>query len=397
MLFFELGGERLTNRETDKKFGKYAVKEILSIVDKQCQDMGVTSVKRVYVMKSSVSNAMTTDVILFKPFRFSILILYSNVFDILNQEELSAIIGHEVAHVKNYDSWYLGMVGNPSLMMLFVIIIWFESVTSAGIYFSSLYLLIIAILIVFYIIIRPLVKRMVRYCEYYADFTSAKINGTIPTINALIKIGQRHDMLIAFQHEFQRRFRLDWKFKSSNEFYKRLRDELKYVIDTDDAILIARKLVLEFGGKEIDNKKTMDKGFLIFKPKIINWLDYDNHIRDYSLDCIELEQLIRDLKDSPQARLFEHASTNNLFAIFQSHPRIKERLIFLWDARKDVYKTKYEDILLISTAVDLNEYVERKFICPVCQTKFKAKTGSKTVVEIHCPGCRIPGELKIRI
>jgi Zn-dependent protease with chaperone function len=396
LLFFKWTGKRISAKKPDEKFGKYTAGEILRIIDDQCKKMDVTSVKRVYVMESSSSNAMTTDVFLFRPIRFSVLVIFSNVFEIMKKDELKALIGHEVAHVRNYDSWYLGLVGNPTLMMLFVLIILLQSIPYWS-YHPKVILTIFITLIIFYALLRPMVKRLMRYCEYFADYTSAKVNGLIPTTNALIKLGQRIDTLIAFQGEFQRRFRLDNKLSSNAKFYKKLNEKLKDVVDPDRAIKIARELVKEFGGEERRGVKPKVSGFEFFSPKIIDWRDYDNHIRDYRLDYVELDQFVSDLKDSPQARLFKHASYGRFISLFQTHPRIRDRIIFLWEAEKDNYKLITHNVPVFNALKDIEEIIDKRFICPICQTKFKLKKSADASSEIKCPGCGIPGEIQPRI
>ncbi|WP_455392099.1 M48 family metallopeptidase [[Eubacterium] cellulosolvens] len=394
--FFALTGKRVSKEKPEEKFGKYTAAEILEIVSEQCKKMGVTSVKRVYVMESSVSNALTTDIFLFKPFRYSVLVLFSNVFEIMNREELSAIIGHEVAHVRNYDSWFLGLVGNPTLMMLFVLIILLESVPVWSFY-PEVILTIFTVLIIFYILLRPVVKRMLRYCEYFADYTSAKVNGLIPMTNSLVKLGQRAETLVAFQQEFQRRFRLDGKVPDKSKFFERLREDLKSVIDPDEAIKVARRLVKEFGGDERTYVKPAPKGSVFFKPIVIDWREYDKHIRNYSLDYVELDQFVAALKDSPQARLFEHASPNRFVALFQTHPRFRDRIVFLWDTQKDKHELITYDVPVFSAMKDIEEYIDKKFICPICQTQFNLKKDPKASAEVKCPWCGIPGEIQARI
>ncbi len=395
LLAFNFGGSRISRKEPDKKFGKYTAGEILDIVDEQCKKQKVKSVKRVYIMTSSSSNAMTMDVILFEPIRYSVIILFSNMMEIMNKDELSAVIGHEVAHVSNYDSWYLTLVANPAAVMIFALLIWFESIPF-GVRVPQYIIGALLVVFIFYIVIRPVINRANRYFEYFADFSSAKVNGLIPMVNALIKLGQRHDTLIAFQHEFQRRFRVDEIKKDRTKFYQKLNEELKGIIDPDRAVEMARKLVKEYGGSEKELKKEFGD-FEFFKPKIIDWREYDTHIRDYSLDFIELNQLISDLKESPQARLFKYASTNRFVALFQTHPRFRERILFLWESLKTEFGPEIKEILLTPGLDGGKASRTKRFMCPICQTLFKVKESSEGEIKVKCPGCRIIGELPIRL
>ena len=394
LVIFSYAGYQVSMEEPEKKFGKYKAGEILELVDNQCKKMNVTSVKRVYVIESQNSNAMTMDLILFEPYRYSVVVIFSSVLTTMNTEEVEAVIGHEVAHVKNKDSWYLGLVGSPTFIMAWVMLILIINLPLGAEYTPNIIITILITLLAFYICIRPVVKRMIRYGEYYADFTSAKVNGLIPMSNALIKLGQRNDMLVAFQGEFQRRFRLDSKLRTSTDFYKRLKEELKDVLDPDEAVEVARKLVKEFGGEEIDENKIEEKGSKLLKPELIDWRDYDNIVKNYNLEYEELDNLIKDLKDSPQSRLFKHASTTRTKMIFMTHPRIRDRLIFLWDSRKDEYKKQTYDMPIFISLKEFEKLKDRTFICPICMSRIKVKRAGKGSKKYECPHCGIPGELR---
>jgi Zn-dependent protease with chaperone function len=383
--------KKVTRQDPDKRFGKYTAADILDIVDDQCRKMNVTSVKAVYVTESKLANLMTTDVILFKPFRYSVIIIFSNSLDILNRSELTAVIGHEVAHVKNYDSWHLGLVGSPTQIMAWAVFLLILSIPfgSTNTYFI---LYILLILLLFYFILRIAVNRMVQYCEYLADYTSAKVNGIIPVVNGLIKLGQRWDTIVAFQHEFQRRFRLDKEIKYSTDFNKKLAKELENVVDPDEAIKVAKRMVEEYGGEEIP-KPPQAQEFEFYKPKIIDWRKYDNHIRDYSLDCIELDQLVHDLKNTPHAQLFKYASSSNLVNLFKNHPEFRSRIIFLWDTQKEHYEEIIHDVPILEAVQDIEGLVDKNLICPVCQSKFRFKIDKKGTDEVCCPGCNLPAKI----
>jgi Zn-dependent protease with chaperone function len=387
-----INGKRLTRQDPGKQFGKYTASEILDIVDEQCRKMKVTSVKAVYVTENRLANMMTTDVILFKPFRYSVIIIFSNSMDILNHDELTAVIGHEVAHVKNYDSWHLGLVGSPTQIMTWAVFLLILSIPfgTTNTYFI---LYILLILFIFYFVLRLAVNRMVQYCEYFADYTSAKVNGLIPVVNGLIKMGQRWDTLVAFQQEFQRRFRLDRDQRYSSEFFKKLYKELEDVVDPDEAIKVAKRVVEEHGGEEIPTPQG-SQNIEFFKPKIIDWRKYDNHIRDYSLDCIELDQLVKDLRDSPHAQLFKYASSSKFVNLFKSHPEFRSRIIFLWDTQRDcVQEPGIPDVQLLASLKNIEDLIAQNLICPVCQSKFRFRKHKDGLDEPTCPGCGIPGKI----
>jgi Zn-dependent protease with chaperone function len=58
------------------------------------------SVSRIYLMKSPLPNAFTFSL----PLMGSIIAVHSNILDVLQPDEVKAIIAHEVGHIKNRDS-----------------------------------------------------------------------------------------------------------------------------------------------------------------------------------------------------------------------------------------------------------------------------------------------------
>ena len=215
----------------------------------------------------------------------------------------------------------------------------------------------------------------------------------IPMVNGLIKMGQRWDTIVAFQQEFQRRFRLDREHKYSSEFYKKLYKELDDVVDPDEAIKVAKRVVEEHGGEEIQSPPEQ-KNFEFFKPNIIDWRKYDNHIRDYSLDCIELDQLVKDLRETPHAQLFKYASSSRFVNLFKTHPEFRSRIIFLWDTQRDCIQLPgLQNVKISSTLENVENIVDQNLICPVCQSRFRFRQHKHGEKEPRCPGCELPAKM----
>ncbi len=196
-------GRRVDPSKPEEVFGKYRSAEILEMVRELEKKMDVGYVRHVFVYEGNMSNAMTTDIILLKPYRSSMIVLTSSLVETLNRDELMAALGHEMAHLKRNDVFYNNAVIGPSLMLIWIILILIQNLPehlNAEPVIASL-----LVLLPLSVITRPIAKSMARYSEYAADFLSAEANGLLPMANALIKIGQRDDTILGLYSTFQKR------------------------------------------------------------------------------------------------------------------------------------------------------------------------------------------------
>ncbi|HDD59935.1 MAG: hypothetical protein DRN35_06230 [Thermoplasmata archaeon] len=378
-------GRRVDPSKPEEVFGKYRSAEILEMVRELEKKMDVGYVRHVFVYEGNMSNAMTTDIILLKPYRSSMIVLTSSLVETLNRDELMAALGHEMAHLKRNDVFYNNAVIGPSLMLIWIILILIQNLPehlNAEPVIASL-----LVLLPLSVITRPIAKSMARYSEYAADFLSAEANGLLPMANALIKIGQRDDTILGIYYTLQKRYRLDAGVLSGGEFRKELEESLKGVIDPDKAEEITRELVRNYGGSERKRRGELP----LLKPKILDWREFDSHIKDYSLDYVELGQLVEALKRGPHLRLFRHVSSSYTFSVFGSHPRFKERIIFLWDAfSKNEEERIYTVMVSRSAAPSPSSDV---YVCPFCQVKFRLVPTADGPDEVVCPNCGLKGEV----
>ena len=63
-------------------------------------EMSKVSISKIFIIKSPIPNAFTFSL----PFLGSIVVIHTNLLDLLNPEEVQAIIAHEIGHIKRCDS-----------------------------------------------------------------------------------------------------------------------------------------------------------------------------------------------------------------------------------------------------------------------------------------------------
>jgi Zn-dependent protease with chaperone function len=286
-----------------KMLGKFSREEIEQLIQETADNMKMKVPKAVFLYPSKLANAF---VILRGR---KLLALYSNILHILNKEELTAVIGHELAHLK------YGCYPFPVLLALLLF-------TKFDLFFKVL-----------------------QANEYMADYYSAKYNGLLPMVNSLLKVYSRTQFVVDILDHL--------------EFFKQaygIPDEADpYLIS-----LVEERLLHIFRGEkplayyasEVVQKCIRKRGIgqfmrMRFDQTIkevqrrhkwkeqyekINWETFDNHIKDLWIDEVELQEMYCQLKRNEAYRLFIPSSEEK--DKNRTHPLLRERIIFLIEALK---------------------------------------------------------------
>ena len=178
---------------------RYSREKIVTWIQDLAKKSNV-KVDRIYLMNSPLPNAFTFSL----PFLGSIVVVHSNTLDVLNEEEVKAIITHELGHIVNRDSVVQIFTRMPSffidLIYLYIYIILAVGVANAAFLDANLTLagVRLAVLAGFFLVSRVLsavsrlfMQQASRYSELMSDYHAASVLGQEATINALIRLGQR--------------------------------------------------------------------------------------------------------------------------------------------------------------------------------------------------------------
>ncbi|MEM4884155.1 MAG: M56 family metallopeptidase [Saccharolobus sp.] len=152
---------------------KRASQDLTSLVETISKEFNIKN-PRVYVINDNFLNAFAFGNIIFRGIAITIPLI-----DALTQEELFAVLYHEIAHIKNYD---------PEIMISSMILI--SSVyATLTLYLPNVFLPLL--LILYFIIMFPLIFFIHRRIEKRADITAVKRNPHITfwLESALVKIG----------------------------------------------------------------------------------------------------------------------------------------------------------------------------------------------------------------
>lgn len=309
--------ESLTRKR--KTLGKFKYKQVHEWIIELCKRMNVKYPKTVSIYDTKQANAFAEKQKYWIFFTKNNIHLYSNLFHILSEDELKAIIAHELGHFKNYRK-------NISILWIIPPLIFF-------------------------------LFKYIRLQEYLADYYAAKFVGTVPTANALIKIYHRGHMI---NEVLNRIYFLQQRFNFSNiailEMNKNLekllphnlKDEkelIPYVEKIIDSYFSIRSEKFEGIGKEFGDKYKKAKRKEIKKIRdvydIVDWKAFDNRIKDNFLDEEELSDLYKYLKGNLNARFFiSYIFQNKKMERFSSHPSLRDRIIFITETNELINKVK---------------------------------------------------------
>jgi hypothetical protein len=297
----------------DKKIGRHTLQQVRIWIDEICTELKVAKPSELLVYESKQANAFASQDRWMGLLLRNRIGLLTNVFHLLDSQELKAVIAHEIGHHKHYPS--AGLV--PQLLI-------------------------------------PILTDKLNYrccLEHLSDWYAAKTSGIIPTANALIKLYHRGHLMceiskgLAYVQE-------DFKIGLAGiAEFREIADEVipdrlkpdenldKYMARIIERYFEKRSSSLKGVGKSHVEKYRRDKSIkterrvLRSRHKIIDWRIFDNRIKDNTLDEQELESLYLRLKQNPDIRLFfSYIPKYKELEKWLSHPPLRERLIFIMEA-----------------------------------------------------------------
>ena len=283
--------------------GEYSREEIEQLIQETADKMETKVPKAVFLYPSKLANAF---VILRGR---KLLALYSNILHILNKEELTAVLGHELAHLK------YGCYPFPVLFALLL--------------FTKF----------------ELFLKVLQANEYMADYYSAKYNGLLPMVNSLLKVYSRTQFVVDILDHLE-------FFKQAYGIPDEADPYLISLVEERLPHIFRGEKPLAYYASEVVQKCVRKRGIgqfmrMRFDQTIkevqrrhkwkeqyekINWETFDNHIKDLWIDEVELQEMYCQLKRNEAYRLFIPSSDEK--DKIRTHPLLRERIIFLIEALK---------------------------------------------------------------
>ncbi|UCE15102.1 MAG: M48 family metalloprotease [Candidatus Heimdallarchaeota archaeon] len=348
------------------------VEKTISLVTRVSKKVNI-EVTKIFVYRKAVPNAFSLDLLPIPFFRRPYLVLNTNVLEILSEQEIEAVIAHELAHVKNSDSLVRLVLSIPrlflSLVYLFIYLQILTGILDA--LFNSLDFITAIWRLIFlglvYLILAIATRITVRFlyaanhqAEYLADYFAATLVGSDVLINSLIRLGQRGEAMQALSREIEWLTSLSEEKKPSNSFLKNIYQRFpKTQLDEDHAREIAPRIFLEEKFEELVKNYSIDLDLgtrthlinsavpsllkrraeyfalledeeddikpSVLKAKTIDWRRFDSDASQ-TLEEEEIDSFIATLLAQPDKMVFEH----ELFQTIErdnDHPGFRGRIL----------------------------------------------------------------------
>ena len=340
---------------------KYDHQELVKTVQKVAKKAKVT-VSKIFVTFTHTPNAFTFKI----PFVYgSVININTNLLDVLSEDELEAVISHEIAHIKNNDSLLkmLLMAPAPFLNLSFFYlysVIGITILNNLFFHFNLVSAMIFSLILagaylvtkLLAIIMKILLLKSDRKAELLADLFAAKMTSPIITINALIHIGQRVEALCVLMDEFKN-MELIQKRELTPEDHKQLLNLMSSFpmdeFDERQAKIVAPYLFLknelsqlrehyllpltdieieELVVLSIKRLEKADKIKVEGEKDVFSWRNYDLD-RNKFLDITELELFVNDLKNDPNKFVFTNEGGTNY--LLHDHPAYRKRILTIYE------------------------------------------------------------------
>jgi Zn-dependent protease with chaperone function len=324
------------------------------------------SITKIFLMASPLPNAYTFSL----PLIGSIVVVHSNTLDVLNEEEMQAIIAHELGHIKNHDSIVTIFTRMPSFFIdviyLYIYVRLILAIADSLMVNIDLYSALIRLLVLvsFFIVSRVLtlvsqyfMKRASRSAELMSDYHAASVLGHEAMINGLIRLGQRVEAITVLIDEIRwleslnpervgsisnpelmrmiTQYPLDgideqnarqvapWVFLSTK--LKHMRDVYGVNL-TDEQIKDAVEPAVDPLLKKRNDVKPISK--TTKDTKVVDWREVDYN-EDRRLSSQEITDLLKLLRTQPSKMLFDREVGVNLMTM--DHPDFRRRVLFIAD------------------------------------------------------------------
>lgn len=331
--------EKLSDYDKEEKIGGFKVKDIENYVEKISKSMGIKEYVKVCLMDKTLPNAFG---ILWK----NVICIDKSWLRILDDQELKALIAHEIYHLKIKKS--RPIFGHPYVLrfVIFLQTLFITAIllfTSNGVLWDIIFFLIVFQWVDTFFLIAPM--KASRAEEHLCDWSAIKYSSIDGVVNLMLKMGQRYEAVNIIKKTLSQKakeYKIPWR--AYNHIQTRIDQKL-----TRDKM--TREGIRETVGETVDEmaeENNWSSTTIIKIPKWgqqqkinratkkhkINWLEYDDHIRDFKLDKEEIPDLVEDIKRDEQSFLF-NSNIDGPKDSHGTHPTIKNRVLFVWENYKN--------------------------------------------------------------
>jgi Zn-dependent protease with chaperone function len=352
------------DRSNGQRFGELTGPEIVAIVHELAEKLGVRQPTHIILHTEPIPNAYTGSLIGYG----TVVVLHSNLLEILPRNEVRAIIAHELGHVRRWDSFINQLANVPRSFQFFVrIVLLFKVIggltrpSGVAEFFARLLFLYLGwqLLNLVFGSLERIGNLAMQQCELLADGYSAQACGPEPIINGLLRIGERAEALnvlaerlVPWHLRLERQptqedlLRLLQRFPPGEMRARVAQEMAPALIVRDQLLLLKEKMQLPLSEEQIDKlaeeagqalkaeeaskpaEERIPEPAAVEEDRLLDWHKFDF---DHSgaLDREELTKLVADLRQKPNRMIFRQFLAPD--SEWESHPTIRHRLLFLYE------------------------------------------------------------------
>ncbi len=347
-----------------RRYGEMTGPEIVAMVRELCTQMGVGQPSRILMQTEAVPNAYTGGILGLG----TIVVLHSNLLEIMPRAEVRAIIAHEVAHIRRWDSFVNQLAHLPRGFRFFLLAILFFKVLSGLFHSGGVDEFLTRLVFVWigyhaltflFALIERVANLAMQKAELIADGHAAQVVGPEPTINALLRVGERSEAMLALVEALgpwhlrlerdltqQELMRMLQRFPPGEMREEVARESAPEVLVRDQLFLLKEKLHVPLTDEQVNDlaaraaqalkaeeaKKPEEDRVPAPDPaqedRLLDWHAYDFD-KSGALDRQELSRLVATLRAKPDRMIFRQFLEPE--AEWESHPTIRHRLLFLYE------------------------------------------------------------------
>ncbi|HKZ41390.1 MAG TPA: M48 family metallopeptidase [Candidatus Hodarchaeales archaeon] len=331
--------------------------------------------RNIFIARTAIPNAYTLDFGIPFVYKKSYIVINSNIARILNENEMKAVISHELGHIRNSDSIIRLILSGPHFFLQIAYLLLYlrmiigianALVNEFDAIIAFIRFLVLLVIVVIATIVSDVavgfLRKSNRMSEFIADQVALRTMGPGPTINMLIKLGQRTDVLETLKNELvwlEKRdgYKTDIRrllilelletFPESEIDNQKARQDAaafylkksllmlkeQYYLDlfstpnVEEKIQEASKRLFEersslLKGKSDDQEKP--KGTEKHEQKYIDWQDFDAN-KDYFLDDSEIREFIKYIRANP--KIMYSADRRESGGTSKNHPSFRKRIL----------------------------------------------------------------------
>ncbi len=317
--------------------GRFSVEVINDTARRVAARLGGVEVPNIYIRETREANASATNSRFcnFLP-RLNAIHLNSILFRLLDENELKAVLAHELAHFHRYlgplmrNMWLVAFTAVSSGVGLAY---WgfksFQPLVLVGMGITSLLYPFIVLVLV------QSSKRRSRLMETACDAMAAETVGPLEIINALLKIGDQQEVMLAFEAvvlaALEKRKNVDVE-AVVRVFQASLPNER---ISVGRARELAASIVDRYceTGSRLFNAITMVKlrkrRALVKALKVLDWREFDV-VPDRRLDALEIDHFVREMLGDGSTATHPVAGESPLTEKGHFHPLTKKRIVYVY-------------------------------------------------------------------